>query len=291
MLIRISHANSIDKNEDGDYLICSRFTDAIFKISGEDGHVIWQLGGGNSDFELSGFNFSRQHDAQWVSYDENKEVISFLDNAADTQARTSDTSSALFVELDKTAHPPTARVLQRIWRPDGKLTEARGNFQRFGSHSDNVVVSWSEDGYITEHDKAGKMLLETRFRSDRMVTYRSYKFNFTGAPIDPPDVKVFAFGESAETALTIAYVSWNGATEVASWRFYGSKSVLLGTVPKTGFETVFQKQGYHKAIYAEALDFDGVVLGKSKPCKVEAKWADSETSGRRGKSGTGKDEL
>lgn len=42
------------------------------------------MGGTNSSFELVDLDFSRQHDAQWLAYDDDVELISFLDNGADT---------------------------------------------------------------------------------------------------------------------------------------------------------------------------------------------------------------
>ena len=65
-LTTIRHMNSVDKNDDGDYMISARYTNAIYKISEKDGSLLWTLGGLNSDFELEkGFNFSRQHDVSW----------------------------------------------------------------------------------------------------------------------------------------------------------------------------------------------------------------------------------
>lgn len=247
----------------------SRWTNTIYKISGTDSGIEWKLGGKNSDFLLQDFNFSRQHDAQWVSYDDDKEIISFLDNGADPENQTSSTSSALIVELDKQSEPPVARVLSRIWRPDGGLSRLRGNFQRF-SHSTNVIAGWSDNAYISEHDKDGKLLLETRFRSERFVTYRAYKMNFTGAPLDPPVLKAYTFGESLDSCVTVVYVSWNGATEVTQWDFYedGDSPRFLGSKIKSGFETVFQKAGCYSPIFAEALDKEKKILGRSNVFNV-----------------------
>lgn len=54
------HGNSVDKNEEGDYLLSSRFTNTIFKISSRDSSIIWRLGGRFSSFTQD-FDFSRQH--------------------------------------------------------------------------------------------------------------------------------------------------------------------------------------------------------------------------------------
>ena len=60
------HINSVDKNEDGDYLISARHVSAIYKLSGVDGSIMWEMGGMNPTFEQTNFNFSYQHHARWV---------------------------------------------------------------------------------------------------------------------------------------------------------------------------------------------------------------------------------
>lgn len=68
--------------------------------------------------------------------------------------------------------------------------------------------------------------------------------------------------------MVISYVSWNGATEVKSWKFYGvswetKKFVELGEVDKRGFETMFTSFGIWDQVYAEAFGVDGKSLGRS----------------------------
>ncbi|KAJ5197844.1 ASST-domain-containing protein [Penicillium cinerascens] len=50
----ILHLNSIAKFPDGDYLLSARHTDALYKISHKDGHIVWRLGGVRSDFQMLG---------------------------------------------------------------------------------------------------------------------------------------------------------------------------------------------------------------------------------------------
>lgn len=224
--------------------------------------MLWRLGGKQSDFDLHGFNFSFQHDARWLSSSKDEEVISFMDNGGESEMyiNTTATSSGLVVALDKQSW--TARVLKRWWRPDGNLTRLRGNFQTFPD-SKNVVAGWSDNAYATELDECGKVLVETRFQSKRMVTYRTYKANFTGTPRGPPDLAAVAFGTSLDDSLTVVYMSWNGATEVKSWNVYtltGDGLSLIGSTKKTGFETIFQMPKYYHNVLVEALDADGEPL-------------------------------
>lgn len=108
-----SHLNAIDKNAEGDYLVTARYTDAVYKVSGKDGRILWTLGGVSSTFKLEGFNFSRPHDARFLSSDATSETITMLDNAGDEQSQIADFSSALIVDLDKSTTPWTARVRTR----------------------------------------------------------------------------------------------------------------------------------------------------------------------------------
>jgi hypothetical protein len=68
--------------------------------------------------------------------------------------------------------------------------------------------------------------------------------------------------------VSVCYVSWNGATEVAKWNFYGSQDesagfLMVGSTAKTGFETSYMSARYLKYTYAEAISTDGRILGKS----------------------------
>lgn len=269
LITLFSHINAVDKNSNGDYLVSSRFTNCIYKISAKDGSIIWRLGGVESSFVLDGFNFSKQHDARFIAQTATTTIISFLDNASSGDDDSSSPySSALYVALETSASPMVATVVHRIIRPDHKLTQLRGNVQLLPDG--NTFVCWSDNSYISEHDSEGALLMEAQFASHRFVTYRAYKFNFTGAPAEPPVLKVFEYGTSPQSSTNVCYVSWNGATEVATWEFHRNETLpqqpsLIGQMSKTGFETMFQSAGIVKGgIYAKAISTDGQVLGQSE---------------------------
>jgi hypothetical protein len=260
--------NSVDKNAEGDYLISARYTSCIYKISGKDGSIIWRLGGPESDFELIGFNFSSQHHARFWKESGTTSIVSFLNNASDrsmSNNQTANWSSAFLVTLDTATMKAT---LTRSWdRPDRKLTRLRGAVQILPNS--NVFVSWSDNGYTSEFTMDGELIQEAQFASKRFVDYRAYKFNFTARPVELPALKALVYGASNSTITTAIYVSWNGATEVKSWRFYGTEDssgrspVLLGTATKTGFETVHVVAGHVRWIFTEGVGADGEVLGRS----------------------------
>ena len=265
------HLNSVDKNDQGDYLLSGRFTDTVYKVSGRDGSIIWRLGGKFSSFEMEGFNFSAQHDARFRDYefkplrDDSMTYISLMDNAGGGSVTTSNYSMGLLVGLNTATMKAT--LVKAFPRPDHALTLARGNLQTLPNA--NVIAGWSENAYSTEFTADGRQVLSTNFTSHRLVTYRIYKANFTSAPIDNPAIIAFVYGELPLTSTTAVYVSWNGATEVSWWRFFAAqdsldgKFAIVGTAAKQGFETVLMTSGYQKRVYAEAMATNGTVLGRS----------------------------
>ncbi|RDW90549.1 uncharacterized protein DSM5745_02324 [Aspergillus mulundensis] len=236
-----AHLNSVQKTGNGNYLLSARHCNTIYYIDGSTGHIIWRLGGKRSSFTAN-FHFERQHDARFLTANETHMSLTFLNNAADERAVFEPFSSAMHVELDLTSM--TATLLTLYPRPDGKITNRRGNVQTIrtsglssssvpgpnGTDTDtettNALVNWSNDAYISEHTLAGTLLMEARFASHRFDTYRAFKFPWVSRrPSQPPALVAFAHGMRANTSAfsslsTTVYVSWNGATEVRRWRFY-----------------------------------------------------------------------
>ncbi|KAJ6089819.1 hypothetical protein N7467_005035 [Penicillium canescens] len=278
------HINSVDKNEAGDYLISARFTNTIYMISGINGDIMWRLGGAYTNFQQD-FTFSKQHDAKFVESNGTHHIISFLNNASDEEFNEENMSSSMFVELDTGANPMTARVIRRYNRPDSELSRLRGNTQQLPN--DNVFTCWSKGGYISEHGADGELLFTANFTSPRYSSYRGYKFEFTGRPNTPPDVVASVSGTDETNMVTSFWVSWNGATEVATWNFYAQASefhfpVLIGSTPKFDFETMFVSAGYLDWVSAEAVDVNGTVLGKSEVHRT--KYPNWNSVGYKGKS-------
>ena len=267
--------NSVDKDANGDYLVSGRDTHTIYKVSGSDGSIIWRLGGKMSTFHLSNFNFSSQHDARFIDENNTMTVISIFNNAASgskIHMSTAAYSSALVVAIDTSPSAMVATVLNQWYRPDHELTYIRGNVQILPNH--NAFVCWSEDAYLSEFTADGQCILEAKLTARGFASYRAYKFNFTGLPDSEPALKAFVFGTSCGSITTVAYVSWNGATEVASWNFYSSTEPstgfsFTGKASRAGFETTYVSAGYRQWIIAEAVDSTGRSLGRSSVVKAE----------------------
>ncbi|KAG9778539.1 hypothetical protein HRR83_002747 [Exophiala dermatitidis] len=263
------HGNSIDKFNNGDFLLSSRHTNTIYRVRRSDQSIAWRLGGKLSDFSMD-FNFSSQHHATIYSEGEKTVTIAFLDNASDDQhrqANSSTVSSAKLVALD--SETMEAKVLQEWWRPDSALSDKRGSTHFLPNG--NVLIGWSERGYMTEHTMDNQLVLEAAFVSSRFSTYRSYKSNFTGFPTEAPALESFIVQSQSDPvySMTTSYISWNGATEVHAWSFYGSNNdtaetfQFLGQTRRSGFETAFSEKGAWKFVYAEAIAANGSAIGKS----------------------------
>ncbi|KAI9734893.1 MAG: hypothetical protein M1834_001973 [Cirrosporium novae-zelandiae] len=260
------HLNAIDKNSEGDYLISSRHCSTVFKVSGADGSIIWRLGGVDSDFTLDNFTFNYQHDTRFLSENETTTIISLFDNASDDYNTVTDYSAGKIIAINNSTM--TATLLQEYSVSNGTqllLSGSQGNVQMLDSG--NVFIGWGSNAVVSEHTKDGNLVFYADFDNGETTNYRAYKFNWTGYPTDTPAVYAYAHNTTAPTVIS---VSWNGATEVTQWAFYGSdirtgNFTALGTVNRTGFETNYTSSEYQGYVIAKALASDGSELGKSTP--------------------------
>lgn len=275
------HINSVDKFLNGDYLTSSRHMSTLYKVSKDDGHIIWRLGGcyDNSDFVMEeNLPFFWQHHARIRHENATHTIISVFDNASEDRDRGEPIGHnppvGKIIILDHAAQPPTAKMLRRFDRPDGGQTAALGSVSVLGNDvaTANVFIDWAFEGYISEYDNkdgVDRLVMEARFVSDRKRSYRAYKFPFKANPTEDPRLVVLPLGFGQDEVASAFYVSWNGATEVASWVFYGGEQrsavsmKSLATVKKRGFETEWVMPGVVQYAYAEALDAYGQSLGKT----------------------------
>lgn len=271
------HINSIDKNADGDYLISARHTSAVYKISGKTGRVLWRLNGARSDFELVNFGFSFQHDARWISDDADASVISLFNNGGNGYTQTHPHSDGKIIRIDHASKQ--ARVVQKINPPfiDGHAhyAKSQGNMQTLPSGG--LVMGWGNDAFLTEYS-AGETEAEREIvfygylALRNMMNYRAHKFDgWVGLPLTKP--ALWTYSKTGAGSMML-YASWNGATEVREWRFFGAAGdgrdgpyAPIATVRKDGFETIYRHDASAAAAfkwtYAEALDKDGKILGTS----------------------------
>ena len=282
------HINSVDKNAEGDYLISARDACSIHKINGTSGEIIWRLNGKRSDFKVAKkAEFCFQHHARWLpSSDPNIELVSLYDNSAHgtehgegRQVHTAPFSSGKILKLDTVKW--TAELVQGYYPPEGYklLSKSQGSTQVLPNG--NALINWGSDGAVTEYSVEGKPIFHAYMDSgdlgEGVENYRGFRYNWTGLPTEEPAVVALEREDSGKTTTTV-YVSWNGDTETAVWRFYevadgfGSRD-FLGESKRTSFETKlvvpYRKGKKVGKVSAEAVDRAGRVLRVTGVAGVE----------------------
>ncbi|PSR79542.1 ASST-domain-containing protein [Coniella lustricola] len=267
------HINSVDKDHLGNYIISARHSHQIVCISPQ-GETLWILGGKSNMFQdLSdgrATDFTWQHHARWHG----NNTLSMFDNAkTNTGGRkyAEDHSRGLVLTLDTQAL--TAAVLHDYYDPQHpKQAESQGSMQMTDLGS-NVLVDYGFYPAVTEFSKEGNVLCDVRlapwliWKTGMVTSYRGFKTSrWIGRPWYNP-----------VTSLTpsdgVIYVSWNGATEVASWVLQGSDwSGIsdgvwqdLDVQAKDGFEASFDlTDDMPQYLRVAAVDKDGALLKASQ---------------------------
>ncbi|KAK6217336.1 hypothetical protein QIS74_07450 [Colletotrichum tabaci] len=278
------HINSVDKDDQGNYLISARDACAVHKINGTDGSILWRLGGTNSSFVLGdGVDFCFQHHARWLSQasddddDDGQEVISLYDNSAHGtehdsggEVHTAPTSSGKIIRID--TRTGKAELVQGFYPPDGLRSKSQGSTQILPGG--NALVNWGSEGAVTEFAADGTPVFHAYVDSGALgvgvENYRAFRFNWTGLPSEEP--AIVSLEDAGGTTL---YVSWNGDTETKTWRFYevsdkhGSRK-FLGEAKRRSFETSLRVPGrrVNEAV-AEAVDERGGVLRGTGIARIE----------------------
>jgi hypothetical protein len=250
------HLNAVEPDGNDKLLVSARHTHTIYAIRRRDGAVLWRLGGKKSDFRLgAGAHFSWQHDPRLHP----DGTLSLFDNGASRPAKRAH-SRVLVLRLDARRHT-AGLVHSYAHRPKPLLSTSQGNAQVLPDG--HVFVGWGSNEYFTEFDRSGRILLDARFGSGESDSYRAYRFPWVGHPTDRPAV---AFRLARGRAFV--YASWNGATEVRSWRVLAGQSRgglrAIAEAPKHGFETRIAVPAGSRYVQVQALDERGRALRASQ---------------------------
>ncbi len=252
------HVNSIDVEPNGNLLVSARNTHALYEIDKQTGQILWRLGGKRSDFKLErGVHFAWQHDARRHA----DGTITIFDNGSAPPVEKHTRVLVLHVDA---AHKRVTLV-RSFSHPKHLLTPFEGNAQFLPDG--HVVVGWGANPYYTEFDSHGHVLLDAYFGHGKPPgkdadSYRVYRFVWHGHPTDRPALVV---------RNGTAYVSWNGATEVARWRLLAGNASgsinAVRTVPKNGFETAIAIGSSKRFLAVQAIARSGRVLATSETAK------------------------
>ncbi|HTA12054.1 MAG TPA: arylsulfotransferase family protein [Solirubrobacteraceae bacterium] len=256
------HINSIDVEQNGDLLVDSRNTWAAYDVDAKTGQVRWELGGRHSSFKLGpGAATAWQHDA----IQQPDGAITFFDNGAFPQIH----KQSRAIEVALNTQSMTATLVRGYEHENPLVAGSQGNVQALAGG--DWMVGWGQAGYLSEVGPQGQVLFNAHLPPD-WESYRTFVLPWSGHPAQPPALAARAAG--AGHAGANVYTSWNGATEVASWRVLAGASASalkpVAQAAKSGFETTIAAPGVAAGEYvqAQALSAAGAVLGSSKTVPV-----------------------
>ncbi|HWV22837.1 MAG TPA: arylsulfotransferase family protein [Thermomicrobiales bacterium] len=250
------HLNSIDEDDDGNLIVSGRNTHAIYKVDRDSGGIIWRLNGRRSDFRMGyGTAFAFQHHARRRP----DGTLSLFDNATDRPDAGDAGIASRGLALDLNMATMRASLIREYVHPTGIVSVSQGNMQELPNG--NVFIGWGSAPVFSEFGPDGELLFNGRFPIG-VMSYRAFREVWTGRPATPPDAAIM------DGAV---YASWNGATEVASWRVIGGdeRDALqpVAESPRTGFETAISGQFSQTWLAVRALDAAGNALGESAPVR------------------------
>ena len=253
------HHNSIDLEPGGNIFVSARSTWAGYKLEAGTGKILWRLGGTRSSFKMGpGTKVVWQHDGRIIPNGE----VTFFDNGANPPIHHQ--SRAVRIALDFKTHE--ARLRSAYTHPGPLLAVSQGNVQTLANGS--AVVGYGSVPEISEYAKDGSPLFDAHLPLV-MDSYRSFRFPWRARPASPPTVVANLNNTGEET---IVYTSWNGATEVASWRVLaGERPQTLdprATIPASDFESSTMLPKKYAYVAVQALDSAGRVLDTSPPARV-----------------------
>ncbi len=252
------HLNSIGVDTDGNLLVSGRHTSTVYKLDRRTGAVIWRLGGKRNDFRLgTGAAFEFQHDARGHA----DGTLTLFDNGAWGPDGIAEAASRpLRLALDTTAM--TATLIQSFVLPQPRLAVAMGDVQLLPDGG--VIVGWGTAGPFSEFGPDGSLRYDANFAGGG-YSYRAFRYPWVGRPLTLPSVAT----THDQPGQTTVHVSWNGATDVASWKVTaGPRANALRsvrTVARTGFETAITVPALTGWVAVEALDARGKTLAGSTP--------------------------
>lgn len=268
----------MDKDAEGNYLISARDACAVHKINGTTGEIIWRLGGLRSDFELGpNVKFCFQHHARFVEQGDDEEIISLFDNSAHgtenhrgKEVHTHPFSQGKVISVNTATW--TAEIVSAFQPPDGLLAKSQGSTQLLPNG--NALVNWGSEGALTEFRADGTPIfhayMDSGLLGEGVQNYRAFRYNWTGLPTEEP-----AIVAEKTSSGTEVFVSWNGDTETAVWRFYAVTDGLgswefLGEATRDGFETSFSLPGHsYQGLAAEAISARGRVLTTTRVAHIQ----------------------
>jgi Arylsulfotransferase (ASST) len=245
-------------DQPGEVLLSSRNTWTLYDVNIDGGGVRWRLGGDHSSFKLGpGTRTYWQHDAEWQPGG----LISVFDNGSDPPMEKQ--SRGLVLDPNLATH--TVTLVKQLVNPTKTLL-ASSQGDMLSLPDGNWLMGYGGLPNFTEYNSSGDVLLDGTLGKN-VQDFRTYLFPWSGQPTSAPSV-VAAQGAGATIAVS---VSWNGASEVASWQVLAGASpgalAPVATAARTGFQTTIAAPAAGPYVAVQALDSAGTVIGSSATVK------------------------
>ena len=143
------------------------------------------------------------------------------------------------------------RSVAREYEHPGVISGTQGSMQTLGGSK--AFVGWGGmRPEFTEYAAPGEVAWEGKFLPAGVESYRAYTMPWSGQPVDRPDVALRG---------PVLSISWNGATDVASWRLTPDG----GGPRRSGgrFETSVRFPERPRRVQVVGLSESGEVLGEA----------------------------
>lgn len=254
--LRYVHCNSIEEDNDGNFLLGSRNLNEITKIDSQTGEIIWRMGGRHNEFDFDVFSrFSFQHDVRRLPNGH----LTVYDNAVDGSRFSRGVEYA--VDEDSMFVEEVADFENTPQTYGGFM----GNMQRLPNG--NTLIGWGTNSnpVLTEFDQNGQKILELS-NDAGMVSYRAFRYPWQGYPTWPPVLAAELEGDTVHL-----HFSWNGSTETVAYLINAGRTVEdilpIAKVVRDGFETTFSYDFPEAGFWyfrVRPIDRDGVVGPRSE---------------------------
>jgi EmrB/QacA subfamily drug resistance transporter len=260
------HVNAVDLDGSGRFLVSMRNTWAAYMVDVDTGTVEWTLGGKHSSFKFGpNASFQWQHDvALGVGGKTNQTITMFDDHCCQltgggTSVHATGPSRGLVLNVDQATR--TATLAAQYTGGNEFESEYMGDTQPLADR--NTFIGWGSEPYFSEYSPSGRKLLEANFPGADL-SYRETLAQWVGLPLTKP------LGAARQRdGATVVYASWNGATQVVSWRVLAAtgagRMTPVANAAKSGFETAIRVPHGARSYELQALAGDGKVIGTSKP--------------------------
>jgi hypothetical protein len=215
--------NSIQPLGEDRLLINSRHTWCSYVLDRASGEVLQTIDG----YE---HGFSWAHHARAHNLTEDGDfAMTLFDNHNMKDDKGGNFTQGLLLEVSQ--RNKSAKVVQKF--ETDFYADSQGSLQAL--EGGNFLLGGGRIPLAIEYDGAGKKMWEARFEvKERGYSYRTFRGNWNGTPRD--------WDPSLVVEKGVAYVSWNGATEVDEWNVYVNE-VLRGIAKREGFETMVRLGG------------------------------------------------